>query len=177
MRGPAVPEIASRMELSPLFRLRWRARMTLRPARARRGARWALLAVVVVGVRSAAAGGPRSIHDLAAEFSVARDPNGLWEYGFSAAGTALAPDQFRLFPVGDRRGPIEFWHPAADDNGGGGYYPYAAWNASPRVAWAGAAVLDRGDVVTFAVGYGPNRTHFNDTTALRTRVRWVGSGS
>ena len=196
---------------------------------------------------------------------MARNPSGPWEYGFSA-GSSLAPDQFRPFRVSDPRGPIKFWHPAADDNGGGDYYPYAAWNASkqsradpteswairpgeialeasnvgqyaivrfvaprqgryrikvrfagvhfrlsstdvhvlvgatsrfdaavdgyggdpsfhpiegpsPRVAWAGAAVLERGDVVTFAVGYGSNQTHFNDTTALRARVRWVGGGA
>ena len=33
------------------------------------------------------------------------------------------------------------------------------------------------NVVSFAVGYGPNRTHFNDTTALRARLRWLGAGS
>ncbi len=48
--------------------------------------------------------------------------------------------------------------------------------SSPRAAWAGAVALDRGEVVTLAVGYGPNETHFNDTTALRARVRWLGGG-
>jgi hypothetical protein len=48
---------------------------------------------------------------------------------------------------------------------------------APRAVWSGTVVLDHGDVVSFAVGYGPNRTHFNDTTALRARLRWLGAGS
>jgi hypothetical protein len=226
---------------------------------------WAALAAVgVVSVAGwATARAPRAIHDLAAEFSIDRNPNGPWEYGFSA-GASLAPDQLRRFANADARGTIKFWHPAAADNAGGDYYPYAAWNASkqaradptaswairpgeialeasnvgqyaivrfvvprrgryrikarfvgvhfrlsstdvhvlvratpvfdgvvdgyggdpafhaiegaaPRAAWSGAVALERGDAVTFAVGYGPNRTHFNDTTALRARIRWVGS--
>jgi hypothetical protein len=228
--------------------------------------RVALLAVLVVGAgRWATARPPRAIHDLAAEFSIDRNPNGPWQYGFSAAGS-LVPEQFRLSHNADTRGAIEFWHPAAADNAGGDYYPYVARNASkqpradptaswairpgeialeasnvgqyaivrfvaprrgryrikarfagvhfrlsstdvhvlagatavfegtvegyggdpafhaiegaaPRAGWSGAVVLDRDDVVTFAVGYGWNQTHFNDTTALRARVRWVGPGS
>jgi hypothetical protein len=208
---------------------------------------------------------PRAIHDLAAEFSIARNPNGPWQYGFSIASTP-GPEQFRLHGLPVARGVIGFWHPGPDNDAGGDYYPYAAGNRSrqtradptrswairpgeialeasnvgqyavvrfvapragryrikvrfagvhfrlsstdvhvlagatavfdgvvegyggdpafhaiegpaPRAAWSGAVVLERDDVVTFAVGYGRNRTHFNDTTALRARVRWVGTAS
>jgi hypothetical protein len=49
--------------------------------------------------------------------------------------------------------------------------------ASPEAAWTGTVRLDRDEAVSFAVGYGPNRTHFDDTTALRARVRWLGDGA
>ncbi len=48
---------------------------------------------------------------------------------------------------------------------------------APQAAWTGTVRLDRDEPVSFAVGYGPNRTHFNDTTALRARVRWLGDGA
>jgi hypothetical protein len=41
----------------------------------------------------------------------------------------------------------------------------------PRASYAGAVRLVAGDVVSFAVGYGRNRTHFNDTTGLVVRIR------
>jgi hypothetical protein len=221
-------------------------------------------AICTLSVVPAAARPLRAIHDLAAEFSIARNPNGPWEYGFSA-GSTPAPGQFLLHRLAVERGAIDFWHPGAG-NAGGDYYPYAAWNpsrqtradptlswairpgeialeasndgqyaivrfvaprpgryrikvrfagvhfrlsttdvhvlagatpvfdgvvegyggdpafhpiegAAPRAVWSGGVVLDRGDIVTFAVGYGRNRTHFNDTTALRARVRWAGAGS
>ena len=40
----------------------------------------------------------------------------------------------------------------------------------PRATFSRALDLQAGDVVSFAVGYGRNRTHFNDTTGLRARV-------
>ena len=40
----------------------------------------------------------------------------------------------------------------------------------PRAAFSRALDLQAGDVVSFAVGYGRNRTHFNDTTGLRVRI-------
>jgi hypothetical protein len=228
------------------------------------GTRWGALVVAVVWATWATAKPPRAIHDLAVEFSATRNPNGPWQYGFSATAS-LAPEQFRLFrdAVAEAGGAIVFWHPAAEDNAGGDYYPYVASNVSkqpradptqswairpgeialeasnvgqyglvrfvapragryrikvrfsgvhfrlsstdvhvlsgttpvfdavvegyggdpafhaiegamPRATWAGTVPLARADVVTFAVGYGSNRTHFNDTTALRARVRWMG---
>jgi len=40
----------------------------------------------------------------------------------------------------------------------------------PRAIFSRALDLQAGDVVSFAVGYGSNRTHFNDTTGLRVRI-------
>ena len=40
----------------------------------------------------------------------------------------------------------------------------------PRAVFSRAFDLQAGDVVSFAVGYGRNRTHFNDTTGLRVRI-------
>jgi hypothetical protein len=66
---------------------------------------------------------------------------------------------------------------AVVDGYGGDPTFHAVEGAGPRAAWTGTVQLDRGEVVTFAVGYGPNHTHFNDTTALRARVRWLGAGA
>jgi hypothetical protein len=195
---------------------------------------------------------PAVIHDLGADFSLGRNPNGPWQYGFSAS-TSLALEQFTLARDVEMQGRIGFWHPAD------GYYPYLAWNparrtlADPTHSWAlrprevaleasntgqyaivrfvapvagryrvkarfagihfrrsttdvhvrvndtavfdaivegyggdrrfhplegpsararftGTHRLAAGDVVTIAVGYGPNATHFNDTTGLRVRI-------
>lgn len=232
------------------------------------GRRWRSRAVagaaaLLVARGLATAAGPRAIHDLAAEFSVDRNPRGPWQYGFTT-GSSLGPDAFQLFRRPEARG-FAFWHPRAEDNGAD-YYPYAAANksgepradptrswairpgevaleasnvgqyavirfvaprpgryrikarfagvhfrlsstdvhvlagatslfdavvegyggdptfhpiegAAPRATWRGTVRLERGDVVSFAVGYGPNHTHFNDTTALRARVRWLGAGA
>ena len=35
------------------------------------------------------------VFDLSADFSLAKNPNAVWEYGFSAA-SSLAADQFQL---------------------------------------------------------------------------------
>jgi hypothetical protein len=45
--------------------------------------------------------------------------------------------------------------------------------ASPTAAYSGRLRLKAGDMVTFACGYGRNKTHFNDTTGLFARVALV----
>jgi hypothetical protein len=42
--------------------------------------------------------------------------------------------------------------------------------ASPTAAYSGSVRLKPGDILTFACGYGRNKTHFNDTTGLFARV-------
>jgi hypothetical protein len=223
------------------------------------------VAALIAACGSSSAAGPRTIHDAAAEFSADRNPRGPWQYGFTA-GASLAPDAFRLFRRPETTEAFAFWHPRAEDNAGGDYYPYAAANrsgkpradptgswairpgelaleasnvgqyavvrfvarrpgryrikvrfagvhfrlsstdvhvvvgatslfdavvdgyggdpafhriegAAPQAAWTGTVRLDRDEALSFAVGYGPNRAHFNDTTALRARVRWLGDGA
>ena len=217
-----------------------------------------MLLGAIVASLPALATEPPSRYDLGRDFSFDANPAGPWHFGFSAT-TSLAPDQFKPFRVPDPRRPIGFWHPAAVDNDGDGYYPYVAWNAAtrsqadptrswalgpgeaaleasrdgqyaivrfvvpqagrhrvqarftgihfrvsstdvhvlvnaipvfdafvdgyggdrtfhpiqgrqPRAVFSRALELDAGDVVSFAVGYGRNRTHYNDTTALRVRI-------
>jgi hypothetical protein len=200
---------------------------------------------------------PAALYDLGSEFSVARNPNGPWEYGFSTA-PSLVPEQFVLSRDAQASGTIVFWHPA------GGYYPYLASNPgrrtvadptrswalrphevaleasisgqpaivrfvaprpgryrvkarfagihfrlsstdvhvlvngvpvfdalvegyggdrafhaiegrSPRAVFVGTRQLAASDVVSFAVGYGANQTHFNDTTGLRARIAHLPS--
>lgn len=42
--------------------------------------------------------------------------------------------------------------------------------SSPAAAYSGQVDLKAGDTVTFAVGYGKNKTNFGDTTGLFARV-------
>ena len=42
--------------------------------------------------------------------------------------------------------------------------------ASPKAAYSGRIELKANDAITFACGYGKNKTHFNDTTGLIARV-------
>src|ERR1700733_6635057 len=76
--------------------------------------------------------------DLSADFSFRNNPNKVWQYGYSATNS-LAPDQFRVDTESDRvdmqcdsTGSIGFWHPAANNGPGPGYYPYVAYNATKQ---------------------------------------------
>jgi len=197
------------------------------------------------------------VFDLSADFSLAKNPNGAWEYGFSATNS-LAADQFQLDQKSVMIGPIGFWHPTQGDVPGPGYYPYIAYNSttdtqvgskgwaisageiameasnsgqyslvrfvapragnysvnvkfigihyglsttdvhvlkngstvfdadidgyggdpafhkvegsSPRAEYSGQMPLKANDRLTFAVGYGKNKTNFGDTTGLSVRI-------
>jgi len=59
----------------------------------------------------------------------------------------------------------------ADIDGYGGdpaFHPVQG--SSPTAAYSGQVELKENDTVTFAVGYGKNRTHFGDTTGLFAHV-------
>jgi hypothetical protein len=45
--------------------------------------------------------------------------------------------------------------------------------AKPAVSYTATLQLETGDIITFAVGYGENKTHYNDTTGLIATVREV----
>jgi hypothetical protein len=40
----------------------------------------------------------------------------------------------------------------------------------PAASWTGTVRLNKGDTISFAVGVGLNRTHYNDTTGLQAEV-------
>jgi hypothetical protein len=44
---------------------------------------------------------------------------------------------------------------------------------NPAASYAATLQLETGDIITFAVGYGENKTHYNDTTGLIASVREV----
>lgn len=197
------------------------------------------------------------VFDLSADFSLDKNPNAVWEYGFSATNS-LAAEQFQLDQKSLMVGPIGFWHPAQGDAPGPGYYPYIAYNSTkdtqvgskgwaishgqiamegsntgqyslvrfvapragnysvnakfvgihyglsttdvhvlnngssvfdagingyggdsafhtlqgsnPRAEYSGQMHLKADDRITFAVGYGENKTNFGDTTGLSVRI-------
>ncbi len=197
------------------------------------------------------------VFDLSADFSLAKNPNAAWEYGFSATNS-LAADQFQLDQKSVMMGPIGFWHPTQGDAPGPGYYPYIAYNSTkdtqvgskgwaisdgqiamegsntgqyslvrfvaprtgnysvnakfvgihyglsttdvhvlrngssvfdadidgyggdpafhpvqgsnPRAEYSGQMQLKANDKITFAVGYGKNKTNYGDTTGLSVRI-------
>ncbi len=42
--------------------------------------------------------------------------------------------------------------------------------SNPAASYSGSVELSAGDTITFAVGYGQNKTHYNDTTGLSTEI-------
>jgi len=196
--------------------------------------------------------------DLSGNFSLGKNPNQVWQYGYSATNS-LDPAEFRLDEYADTHGAVGFWHPKAVDQPGPGYYPYIAYNTTKQsqfgssngwavrpgeiameasntgqyslvrfvapaagtykvtaqfegvhfglsttdvhvlhngtslfdadidgyggdpafhpiqgacatAAYSGQVELKKGDTLTFAVGYGKNKTHFGDTTGLFAHV-------
>ena len=201
---------------------------------------------------------PKTEFDVAANFSIEKNPNGAWQYGYSAT-LSLDPREFRLATKTETVGATSFWHPRENKGPGPGYYPYIAYNstkdtqygsrngwavrsgqvameasnsgqyslirfiapkrgryqitarfegihfglsstdvhvlhnaaplfsaniegyggdpsfhkvegASPVAEYSGQIVLQENDSVTFACGYGANKTHFSDTTGLQARI-------
>ncbi len=66
--------------------------------------------------------------DLSADFSLKKNPKGVWRYGYSSA-QSLTPSDFRLDKSRDGARPIGFWHPDRNQGPGPGYYPYVAFNS------------------------------------------------
>jgi len=210
--------------------------------------------IVLACMSGVASGQTGRKFDLGADFSTQKNPNGVWQYGYSATPT-LDPAEFRLDQYSNRAVPVAFWHPEHTDQPGPGYYPYVAGNtadttsygssngwavradeiameasntgqyslvrfvapktgtyavsakftgihfglsttdvhvlhnatdlftadiegyggdpafhpivgASPTATYEGQVTLKRGDMLTFAVGYGRNKTNYGDTTGL-----------
>lgn len=199
-----------------------------------------------------------TVFDLSRDFSFRANPNGPWEYGYSAS-PSLDPAEFHLDQYADPAGPVGFWHPSVSSGPGPGWYPYIANNstaetqfgsqkgwavrsgqvameasnsgqyslvrfkapktgtyqitarfegihfklsttdvhilhnsspllnadidgyggdpafhsiegASPTASYSGKVKLKANDTVTFAVGYGKNKTNYCDTTGLSVRI-------
>lgn len=51
------------------------------------------------------------------------------------------------------------------------FYPHQG--ASPTASYRAIRTLREGDVLTFAIGSGPDHTHTNDTTGLIVTIRTV----
>ncbi|MGH9544912.1 MAG: hypothetical protein ACRD23_06820 [Terriglobales bacterium] len=49
--------------------------------------------------------------------------------------------------------------------------------ANPSAVYSGQVDLEANETVTFAVGYGKNKTNFGDTTGLFAQVAWLAGGS
>jgi hypothetical protein len=64
----------------------------------------------------------------------------------------------------------------ADIEGYGGDPEFhEAQGSSPAASYATRIELQANDIITFAVGYGANRTHFCDTTGLSAQITMLYS--
>ena len=59
----------------------------------------------------------------------------------------------------------------AEINGYGGDPAFHVIEGSnPAASYSGSVALATGDIITFAVGYGKNKTHYSDTTSLSAEI-------
>jgi hypothetical protein len=91
------------------------------------------IAVVIIMFFSLQAGA-QTTFDLSADFSLQENPNKVWQYGYSATNS-LAPDQFQFDKHADATESIGFWHPAASEGPGLGWYPYIAYNTTKQTQY------------------------------------------
>jgi hypothetical protein len=90
--------------------------------------------------------------DPGTDFSLTDNPNGVWQYGYSAT-RSLAPDQFRLSEHVDDKGAVAFWHPSKDGEGQG-YYPYIAFNKTKAIDGTQGWAIRAGEVAMEASNSG-----------------------
>ncbi len=199
-------------------------------------------------------GAQTTTFDPGTDFSVASNPAGVWQYGYSATNS-LAPNQFHLDRYAQHQGGVVFWQPDSVESAQQpAHYPYVAFNtdkshtdnsigwairagevameasntgqysllrfvapkggtyrvtarfegihfglsttdvhilhdttslfaadiegyggdstshtiegAHPAASYSGEVQLKAGDTITFAIGYGKNKSHVCDTTGL-----------
>jgi hypothetical protein len=82
--------------------------------------------VCILIILASNAGRPTTF-DLSTDFSFQENPNGVWQYGYSA-NNSLNPAEFRADQFADPTVPVGFWHPAVSSGPGPGWYPYIAYN-------------------------------------------------
>jgi hypothetical protein len=71
-----------------------------------------------------------------------------------------------------RRGDTPLFDALIDGYGGDPAF-HAIEGASPRASYQGTVTLAAGDTLSFAIGYGANKTYNNDTTGLTLRIQEV----
>ena len=87
--------------------------------------------ISLIAVFLAGPGHTATVYDPATDLPLRKNPSEVWQYGYSET-SSLDPAQFRLdqhVAIVDR---IGFWHPAAADKPGPGYYPYIAYNTTKQ---------------------------------------------
>jgi hypothetical protein len=88
-----------------------------------------MLRIAILGLVLVAHAQGATLFDSSADFSFQKNPNGVWQYGYSATHS-LDPSEFRLDDYADASGPIGFWHPRTSSGPGPGWYPYIAYNTT-----------------------------------------------
>ena len=71
---------------------------------------------------------------MAADFSLEKNPNRVWQYGYSAT-KSLDPAEFRFDKQTEIVGETGFYHPAENKGPGPGYYPYIAYNRTDETQY------------------------------------------
>lgn len=80
------------------------------------------------------------VFELATGCSPERNPNGVWQYGYTV-GQALGPAAFRPDGFHGRRSDIGFWQPSDTP---GGHFPYVVCNPAARTVLYGERGTPRG---------------------------------
>jgi hypothetical protein len=93
-----------------------------------------MLRVATVLLISCLLATPETAFDVSSDFSLDKNPNGVWQYGYSGT-KSLDPADFRLDKQTERVGATGFWHPAENKGPGPGYYPYIAYNSTNQTQY------------------------------------------
>jgi hypothetical protein len=84
---------------------------------------------------------PATVFDVAAGCSLNRNPNGVWQYGYTV-GQALRSSAFRRDGFHDGKSPIGYWQPSSTP--GSGRFPYVVCNPSAKTEVIGQVGTARG---------------------------------
>ena len=93
--------------------------------------RWIMRRIAGIVLSFCAAAYAATSFNLSDNFSLGKNPNQVWQYGYSETNS-LDPAEFRFDEYADTRGPVGFWHPKAVDQPRPGYYPYIAYNTTKQ---------------------------------------------
>ena len=104
------------------------------------------VAAIMLCLACASGGQPRTlaasqVFSLSVGCSSSRNPNGVWEYGYTI-GQALVASAFRRDGFHDSGRPIGFWQP--NSKPGVGHFPYVVCNPSAKTELYGELGTPRG---------------------------------